>query len=161
MGGFGINVKDRTASFYDDGNTKFNTTLLSTAGQSIAAVLALPVQAPGSQPSLSTYKNKFVYVASFNTSQRELLDEVQKVTGTKDSDWKISTKPVDTSIAESNELLKSDWFAGTLGLLFGNVCKPGFGGDYESTKGLDNGKLGLAKDDFASSVRLVVETPPA
>ena len=86
MGGFGINIKDRTASFFGDGNSTFNTSTLANAGRGVAGVLALPVTSEKGEPSLSDYKNGYLYVSSFNVSQRDLLKSVQRGTGTRGSD---------------------------------------------------------------------------
>ncbi|KAI9727339.1 MAG: hypothetical protein M1828_006959 [Chrysothrix sp. TS-e1954] len=161
MGFYGINVKDRTASFFGDGGVRINTTVLSTAGRSVAALLSLPVSTTDGKPSLSDYKNKNVYVSSFNMTQRELLEEVQTATQTTDSDWKVSSRPVDEVIVDGHARLKQGDFMGMINVLLGNTFKAGMGGEYESTKGLDNQKLGLPKDDFRAEVGKAVKTASA
>ncbi|KAJ5601391.1 hypothetical protein N7510_010925 [Penicillium lagena] len=153
-GGFGINVKTRTATLYDGGVSKFNTTLIPTVGLAIARLLSLPVSTLSS-PKVA---NKFIYVSSFHTTQREILSAVQKATGTNDADWNIDTSKTSQGfIDEGNQLLKDGNFSGMVNLLYGTLFNPGLGGDYESTKGTDNKLLGLPQQDERDMAVVVQE----
>ena len=59
-------------------------------GRAVAKLLSLPVtpEKEGA-PSLSDYKNKFIFVSSFCLTQKEMFAEVLRVSGTKESDWTI------------------------------------------------------------------------
>jgi hypothetical protein len=63
--------------------------MIPTVGLAIARSLCLPINSP-SGPSLADYANIFIYISFFHTTQREILDAVQKVTNTTDSDWAIT-----------------------------------------------------------------------
>ncbi|KAH8803449.1 hypothetical protein F5884DRAFT_507877 [Xylogone sp. PMI_703] len=153
-GGFGIDIKNRTATLYDGGVSKFNTTLISTVGLAITRLLSLPISTLSS-PKIA---NNFVYVSSFHTTQREIFSAVQAATGTVDADWKIDTsKTSQEYIDEGNQMLKAGNFYGMVNLLYGTLFTPGLGGDYESTKGTDNQLLGLPQQDDRGMVAVIKE----
>jgi hypothetical protein len=156
-GYFGINIKDRVATLYDDGVVKFNTTTLKTVGRAVAAVLSLPVtESSADKPSLSMYRNQFLYISSFHVSQRDLLDAVEKVTDTKDSDWKIEKKSAQAFIDEGHERVQKGDFYGTVNILYGSHFKEGLGGDFSSAKGTANAVFGLPEEDLVEETRTVV-----
>lgn len=155
-GFFSIDALKRTATLYDHGLTKFNTTTMSTVGLAVARLLALPISSE-SGPSLSQYANKYCYIASFLVSQRDLLDSFQRVSGTSDKDWEIKEQSTDSYIAESNELLKKGNYMGAVGSLYGTNYIEGAGGNYQDTKGLSNEILGLPKEDLDEVLKGVLD----
>ncbi|XHG04032.1 hypothetical protein AWENTII_007313 [Aspergillus wentii] len=64
---FGFDIKNRTVTFIDDGNTKITTSTFGQCGRAIAALLSLPES--GAEPSVSQWKNKPLYINSFTVSQ--------------------------------------------------------------------------------------------
>jgi hypothetical protein len=80
-GYFGIDVPDRKATLYSGGNTRFNTTNMSTVGRAVASLLTSPITSQ-SGASLSDYENGYVYISSFLTTQREILAACQRVSNT-------------------------------------------------------------------------------
>lgn len=153
-GYFGIDFRNKTATLYDEGTTRFNTTLIPTVGLAVARLLSLPVES-NSGPSLSNYANKFIYISSFHTTQREILKAVQKVTNTTDSDWNINKASAQAWIDEGNEKLAKGDFEGMINLLYGGILKEGLGGDFEATRGISNEVLGLPKEDIVEVVKEV------
>lgn len=90
---YGFDLPNRTVTFFDDGNTRINTSTLPQCGRAVARLLGLkilPDDGGDRTPCLSHYRNRFVYVSSFKISQREMLDSILRVTGTEMRDWKIS-----------------------------------------------------------------------
>lgn len=81
---YGIDISARKAVFYDDGETKINTSTWELCGKAVAAILGLEIK-----ELEQNYANKGVYVSSFRVSQREMLDSVHRVLGTEDKDWEI------------------------------------------------------------------------
>jgi hypothetical protein len=156
MGMFGIDVPKKTAHLLNGGTAKFNTTNLSTAALAIVRLLSLPID-PASGISLSGYGNRLVYVSSFLTSQREILDAVQRVTGTTDQDWTITNGDAKKFIEEGGAKMATGDFTGMVNLLYGAVMKGDMGGDYESVKGVSNGVLGLPKEDLDEAVRTALK----
>jgi hypothetical protein len=151
---FKINVKERTALLLSGGTAKFNTTNLNTVALAVARLFTLPISSPNnSSPSLSTYANKHIYISSFLTSQREILNSVQKATGTTDKDWKIENMDVEEFIEEGRRMIASGEWMGVANLVYGATMKEGPGGDYESVRGVANEILGLEKEDLDECVR--------
>lgn len=156
MGLFGIVPAKREAHFLGDGTAKFNTTSLSTAALSLAQLAELPTTS-SSGPSLSDFANRLVYVSSFRTSQREILDAVQRVTGTTDDDWAITTSDQKSYMAEGSARMAKGDFHGLANMLYGAVMGGGMGGDYESERGVSNAVLGLPEEDLDSAVRAALK----
>ncbi len=155
---FSINIKDHTATLLDGGSTKFNTTTMSNVGLGVARLCELPITSSSpDQPSLSDYKNKFVYLSSFLTTQNEMLAAAQKATGTSASDWKIEHSTAEAFINEGKERLAKGDFYGMVNMLYGTNMKQGAGGNYESTKGTANKALGLPKEDMDEVMKRVVQ----
>jgi hypothetical protein len=149
---YGIDIPNRTAKLLDKGTAKFNATNLPTAALSIARLLALPITS-SSGPSLSDYANRLVYISSFRTSQREILDAVQRATKTSDKDWTITNRDGQEHMAEGAAKLAKGDFMGLADNLYGAVMKGDMGGDYESERGVSNTALNLPEENLDDSVR--------
>lgn len=147
-GAFGINIKERTARFYDDGLTTLSTSTLPQVGRGLAKLFELPIS------TLEKYKNQFVYIHSFHVSQMDMLKAVQRATKTSDADWKISRVNVDEAIKTGGEQFQSGNYRGLVDMLYGTNFKPGNGGLYEDKS--DNKSLGLADEDLDTVVKRVV-----
>lgn len=78
---YGFDFGKKTATFYDDGETKINTTTWPQIGRAIASILREPEK----------YRNKSVSVNSFYVSQKDMLESVQRVTG---ESWTVQSEPV-------------------------------------------------------------------
>jgi hypothetical protein len=83
---FLIDSEARTAKLPDNWTARFNITTIQQAGEPVAKILELPISSKDGEPSFENYANKQVYIASFLTSQREILSAVQKVTGASGSE---------------------------------------------------------------------------
>jgi hypothetical protein len=81
---YGIDIAARKAIFYDEGNTVINTSTWKLCGDAVAGIVALPIEELEEK-----WKNKSFYVSSFRVSQRQMLDSVHRVLGTKDGEWEI------------------------------------------------------------------------
>ena len=89
---YGFDIPNRAVTFFDDGNTRVNTSTWPQCGRAVANLLSLKILPDdddddddadnGSACFLSRYRNQSVYISSFNVSQREMLDSVMRVTGT-------------------------------------------------------------------------------
>ncbi|EPE34281.1 NAD(P)-binding Rossmann-fold containing protein [Glarea lozoyensis ATCC 20868] len=148
-GFFGINIKERTARLYDDGQTLFSTTTLAQVARGVTKLFELP------SSELEKFKNHFVYVSSFAVSQTQILRSVQKATGTSNEDWKISSVPVDEAIEMGLAEFQNGNFKGLLDVLYGNNSKPGMGGNFEHK--LNNELLGLESEDLDIVVNKIVD----
>ncbi|KAI0197732.1 hypothetical protein F4808DRAFT_288568 [Astrocystis sublimbata] len=147
LGLYGINLKERSATFYDEGDVKGNFTTLTRVGESLAAVLALPAA------ELSKFDNDFVYFSSFYVSQRDFLASAMRVTGTTEEDWTINSISSDKVLQDARE--PSADMTTRMMTLFALVFKQGYGGDY-SGKVVDYEKLGLAVEDLDTVMKQCV-----
>ena len=153
---FGIDIKNRVARLWDDGNTKTNTTTFAQVGRGLAGLLSLPVSTTDSSPSLSDFKNKYVYISSFLTTQNEILASVQRVTGTSPSDWQVSYSPVEEAKKTGKEkFVKEGDFLGMIGYMYGTYFSKGLGGNYQEKR--DNRVLGLHDEDLDEATNRTVE----
>ncbi|KAI1425340.1 hypothetical protein F5Y12DRAFT_748097 [Xylaria sp. FL1777] len=138
LGLYGIDLKKKTAAFYDEGNIKSNFTTLKRVGETLAALFTLP------EAELSKHKNEFVYCSSFYASQKDFLASAMRATGTTEKDWTITNVSTDKVLQDSRESVDS---RAHMMLLFALMFKEGYGGDYNS-KIVDYEKLGLAAEDL-------------
>jgi hypothetical protein len=155
MGMFQIDSNKKTANLLSGGTAKFNTTNLATVALAIARLMSLPVISK-SGASMSSYGNRFVYIRSFHTSQREILSVVQRVTNTSDADWEITHTEVQSFIDEGAVKMAKGDYMGMANVLYGYLMKEGTGGDYESVRGVSNEVLGLPKEDLDKSVENIL-----
>lgn len=147
-GFFGLDIQERTARLYDDGNAKTSTTTLPHVGCAVTKLLELPVS------TLAQYRNKFVYVHSFHVSQMDMLKALEKVTNTEEKDWKITKIPVDEAIEKGRSEVSNGVRKGMIDVLCGMSFKPGAGGNYQDKSA--NGLLGLAEESLDAIVAEIV-----
>jgi hypothetical protein len=138
-GSFGLNIPSKTATIYDSGNEPFTATNLPTIGFAIASVLQHPAETA----------NKYIDIASFRTSQNELLKIAEEETGTKWTVNRVSTEGI-TEAADA-KLAKFDYSA------FSDYLKvyEFRDGEGQSPKDeeLANGLLGLPREDVRESLK--------
>ncbi len=160
---YGIDIKNRKATFFDDGTTRINTSTWEQCGQALAKFLSLkelPEDESDKSPTISQWKNKSLYISSFLASQRDMLDSVHRVIGTTDKDWEITH--VSSAERYKNGLIamKAGDRMGFVNALYTRVFFPNGDGDYESRRGLDNDLIGLkkeTKDDMDAATKRAVE----
>lgn len=151
---FGFDIPTKHVNFFDDGATPITMTTLRQCGRAVAKLLSLPVE--GGPVSVSDWATKPFYVASFTISQREMLDSVNRILGLTDQDWTITSEPSvpryekaraamhgKTSAAQMDR----DEILAFIKSMYTRIFFPSGGADYESTRGLANGLIDLAKED--------------
>ncbi|KAK7420601.1 hypothetical protein QQZ08_010361 [Neonectria magnoliae] len=148
QGAWAIDIKARKAKLYNSGNTKINTTTIKRVGEATAELLSLP------EEELAAYKNKAFHVSSFYITQREMLDSVQRVTGTTDKDWMIENKDIDEQAKESDEEIKKGNMMAMIPKFYSAHFREGYGGDYNHKVNME--KFGFAKEDIDEVVKGVV-----
>ncbi|KAJ9144190.1 NAD(P)-binding protein [Pleurostoma richardsiae] len=158
---YGIDVRARRAVLFDGGGAaRVNTTTWPQCGRGVAALLALkelPEDEGDAAPALSRFANGFVYVSSFRVSQREMLDSVQRVTGTKDADWEITTESAAERYKKGVEDAQKGNQLGFARSLYARAFFPSGEGDYETHRGLHNEVLGLPKEDLDEATKVAVK----
>lgn len=157
---YGFDLPNRAVTLFDDGLTRINTSTMPQCGRGVASLLGLkvlPDDGHDTSPCLSRYRNRFVYISSFNVSQRDMLDSVMRVTDTTVSDWKINHEPsVDRYEAGVREFGKGS-FLGFAQLMYTRVFYRDGGGDFETSRGLQNGVLGLPEEDMDEYTKIAVQ----
>ncbi|KAI0843634.1 NAD(P)-binding protein [Hypoxylon sp. FL0890] len=155
---YGMEWKTRTWTWFDDGETKMNTITWPQTGRAVGKLLSLPIE-PEKEggPSLSNYKNKFIYVSSFCVTQKDMFASVLRVTGTKESDWKFEYE----ESAKRYEEAKKQVFSGDQSafpqLLYSRLWFKDGSGNYEARHGLANDILGLPKEDLDEATKLAID----
>lgn len=145
--GLGVDAKARTASFFDDGETRTNFTTTRRVGESLAAVLGWP------EEELTKFRNGWVYFSSFHVTQREIWGAFVRATGTKETEWAVSARPSEEVIKECNEQIASGaGMAPAQKLLFALTLGKGIGGDYQE-KVIDNERLGLQPESLDEVIK--------
>ncbi|KAF2651113.1 NAD(P)-binding protein [Lophiostoma macrostomum CBS 122681] len=156
---FGIDIANRTATFFDEGETKMSTSTMPQVGRAVAAILSLPIKAEGSsqEGSLEGLKNRVVYVNSFTVTQKDMLESVLRTTSTKEDDWKITKRNVQEWYSEGLEEMKKGERIGFVKMMYGRVFYPDGCGDFEHNKGTINHLLDLPKEDIDEATLLAIE----
>lgn len=151
---FGIDIKNRKAVLFDDGTTKVTTSTWAQCGRAVAGLLALP------EEELSRrFKNKGLFVGSFTVSQRDMLESVQRVTGTKADEWEVSFEGSKERFERGLEEMKAGHRLGFARAMYTRVFykENGGAGNFEATKGLDNEVVGIEKEDLDTAVERAVK----
>jgi hypothetical protein len=158
--GFGFDAEKREVLFYDDGNTKIITTTWPQTGKAVAALFSLPVlpqDESDNQTTLSQFRNGPAYVSSFLLSQKDMLASLLRVTGTKESEWKVEYRPVKEVYADGKKGLTEGKGVPAFGkCLYSRMFFPTGEGDF--TRKLNNDFLGLKTDeDLDEATKAAVE----
>lgn len=89
---YGFDFDKREVTFFDDGERKITTSTWPQCGRAVRALLDLPIlpkDENDTQLTLSQFRNDATFIGSFYVSQRDMLNSVMRVTGTKEQDWTI------------------------------------------------------------------------
>lgn len=159
-GSYGIDFKERSVVLFDEGTTPLSTTTLPQTGRAVAGLLGLKVLREDENdkaPCLTDWRNKFVYVASFVVSQKDILDSVLRVTHTELKDWKITHEPAKERYQRGVEMMQKGNFEGLRISMHTRYFFPDESGNHAKIRGLDNEKLGLPKEDIDEFTRLAVQ----
>ncbi|KAJ5924416.1 hypothetical protein N7466_008603 [Penicillium verhagenii] len=153
---FGIDLLNRTATFFDDGETKVTTSTWPQIGRAVAALLSLPIKFSGDDACLERFKNQVVYVKSFTVSQKDMLESVLRVTGTQESDWAISKEPSKERWANGIKEMVQGSRIGFAKMLYTRVFYQDGAGNIEA-KGPLNSMLGLPTEDIDEFTKIAIE----
>lgn len=153
---YGIDIKNRKATFFDDGTQRLNTSTWQQVGRAVAALLSLPAEQQDAPTTIDMSRNSMVYVSSFAVNQREMFESAKRVTGTSDEDWGIKFEPAKQRYKDACEALKKgDRIA------FGRKLYTRYfyedAGLFEKLHGLDNERLGLPKEDLDEATKAALE----
>lgn len=155
QGLWGIDPKARKATIWLGADAKVNTATFGHTGEAIAAVLSLP------EADLGRYKNKAVYTPSFHLTQREILEAVQRATGTVDADWDIQLRDVNEVAEEYEEKIREGDGVAPYVKFFVTHFLVGHGGDFENKvdkaelKKLE--QLGLHEENLEEAIKAALQ----
>lgn len=152
---FGIQIKNRKATFFDDGKTVITVSTWGQCGRALAALLSLPES--GASPSVADWKNKPVYISSFRVSQRDMLDSLHRVLGTTDQDWEITYESSSKRYKDGLEEQARGSREGFAKALYSAIFFPNGRGDFEANHGVANELLGLPKENLDEATKRVVD----
>ncbi|KAL7952797.1 hypothetical protein V8C34DRAFT_298556 [Trichoderma compactum] len=139
---FGFDLKNRSATFVDEGIQPFSTTIPPTVGKPIASVLT----------HASDTENKRIFVHSFRTTQKQLLEILEKQTGTP---WKVRHVSADEMISAGRQKMSSGQggvFEHLQAAMFKGCC----GSDFETEFEVHNHLLELRPDNLEESIASIL-----
>ncbi|KAH1359733.1 hypothetical protein KXW29_007311 [Aspergillus fumigatus] len=144
-GFLGYDISSWTATIWDDGNKKFTLTNEGHLSKVVVSVLQRPNET----------KNQILYIASVETSQNEILNAFETVTGCK---WSIIRTTTEEQVTEARMKLSKGDFDGALTLVratsYSNL--PGLKSNYAKGFKVANDILGLEWANVEDTVRTVV-----
>ncbi|KAJ4393017.1 hypothetical protein N0V93_002223 [Gnomoniopsis smithogilvyi] len=155
----GFDFKERTLTFFDDGTTKINTSTFAQCGRAVAAFLSLPLlrqDEHDENPSISDWDNDVFRISSFTISQQDMFESVKRVTGTTDGQWKIQYENSADRYKNGVEAWKKGDIRGFVRFMYTAVFMPNAGGDYGTSKGLQNDVLCLPEEDLDEATKEAV-----
>jgi ABC-type transport system involved in cytochrome bd biosynthesis fused ATPase/permease subunit len=147
-GFLGFDVANRAATIWDGGDKSFTLTNEKQLAQAVASVLQHPRETA----------NQYIYVASVETTQKEILAALEEVTAAK---WTVTDTTTDAEVSEAVKKLSAGDFSGAVALVratsFGNT--PGLRANYVKDEKLANDSLGLKLGSVKDTVKRVVSKP--
>ncbi|CAF9921760.1 MAG: hypothetical protein GOMPHAMPRED_002388 [Gomphillus americanus] len=150
---YGFDIKNREVIFFDDGETKFSTSTWPQCGRGMAALLSLPVEGQGT--TLESFANKPVYIQSFRVSQKDMLASILRVTGDKESDWKVEYQPAQERWEEGRAAMMKGDRQGFARMLYARSMAKDTSGNFEGK--LNNDVLGLKDEDLDEWTKFCVD----
>jgi hypothetical protein len=157
---FGIDIKTKKAVFFDDGKTETNTSSWIQCGRALAGLLSLkelPEDENDTSETISNWKNKPMYITSFKTSQRGILDSINRVMGTKDDDWEIEYQNSEERYKKGLEDLKAGNRLGFARAMYTRIFYPNGDGEFETKRELANEMIGLEREDLDVATKRAVD----
>ena len=157
---YGFDFKAKSVTFFDDGNTRINTTTWDQCCRAMTGLLSLkelPEDKNDTSVTLSTWRNQPLYISSFLLSQRNILDSVHHVLGTTDASWTIKQEASRARYERGLELSKQTPI-GLAVCLYARTFFPNGDGNYEAKYGLANKALGLPDESVDETTRRAIET---
>ncbi|RMZ74832.1 hypothetical protein DV737_g5697, partial [Chaetothyriales sp. CBS 132003] len=153
---FGFDFANKKLTLYDDGKTKINVSTWQQCARAVAALASLkelPEDENDTSVTFASWRNKPLVISSFLINQKDMFESWKRVSSEKDSNWTIESEPSKERYQKGLETMKNaqDPMSARMGAAkasFVRLFYPNGGGDYQSTRGLDNDKLGLPKEDL-------------
>ncbi|KAI4093263.1 MAG: hypothetical protein LQ339_007741 [Xanthoria mediterranea] len=157
---FGFDFPNRKVILFDEGTQPISVTTFPLVGKGVASLLSLPItrsEGNKSTACLSDFGNRFCYVASFVVSQKDMLDSVLRVTKTDVKDWAITKEGTKKRYERGMTRLRGGEYAGLVLGMYSRNFFPDGSGNHSVTRGLDNEKLGLPKEDLDEFTEVAIK----
>ncbi|KAI4253651.1 MAG: hypothetical protein L6R42_007502 [Xanthoria sp. 1 TBL-2021] len=157
---FGFDFQKKEVVLFDEGTQPISVTTFPMVGKGVASLLSLPISredSNGESACLEDFGNRFCYVASFVVSQKDMLDSVLRVTKTDIKDWTITKESSKERYEKGMARLRGGDYAGMVVGMYSRNFFPDGSGNHSVTKGLDNEKLGLPKEDLDEFTEVAVK----
>jgi hypothetical protein len=160
---YGFDFPSKTVTFFDEGETKISTSTWPQVGRAVAALLSLPIKPEGEDKErcLEHFRNKIVYVNSFNASQKDMLDSVLRVTGDKLEDWTINKELARERYASAAKALQNGDRMAYVRMMYTRVFFDDGNGNFEAREGTANKILGLAQESIDEATARSIERAEA
>ncbi|KAF5669949.1 NAD(P)-binding domain-containing protein [Fusarium heterosporum] len=144
-------IEELGATIWTGATGKVNASSVAHSGYATAAVLSLP------EEDLSRYRNKAFYVPSCHLTQKELLEAVQKETGTTESDWEVKHQEIKDALKDCNAKIQQGDGVAPFAKFFLTHFQEGNGGDFQHKVVVDDveklHKIGLRDETIESVLR--------
>lgn len=99
--------------------------------------------------------NRYIYVASVETTQNKIVEALEKATASK---WEVRRVSTETQVQEANKQLATGDFSGAFTLVratvFSNIS--GLKSNYAKDEVLSNSVLGLEMEDIDETVKRIL-----
>lgn len=152
---FGITIKDRKVTFFDDGHRKVTVSTWNQCGRALAALLSLPES--DDSPSIADFVNRENPIFSFQVSQRDMLNSLHRVLGTTDSDWQIEYETVEQRIKDGQDELSRGIFTGLGKVMYGEIfASSNSVSNFASSDWTANEVLRLPREDLDEATKRTV-----
>jgi hypothetical protein len=154
----GFDLEKKKVVLFGKGTTRISSSTLGYCGRVVAALLSLPIaKEDNDKPAIEDWKNKGLYIAGLRVSQRDILDSLHRCMGTSDDDWMIVKEGSRERTEKAVEAMKRGDSSKFPVALYTRTFYENGDGDLEVGRKLDQGKLGLEKEDLDEVTRKVVE----
>ncbi|GLB07064.1 hypothetical protein AtubIFM57258_002385 [Aspergillus tubingensis] len=144
-GFLGFDIKNKSALIWDGGATSFTLTNEKQLGKAVLSVVLQPEET----------KNRFLYIASIETTHNEVLKTLEDVTGSR---WTVTETTTDEQVAEGLKKLGAGDFSGAFALVrataFGSTT--GLKTNYVRDQNLANELLDLEMEGVKGIVERVL-----
>ena len=155
---YGFDFDKKAVTFYDEGETKINTSTFPQLGRGVTSLLSLkvyPDDESDKEPNINQYRNRSACISSFFVNQKDMFESVLRVTGDKKEDWTISHEDVQERYARGAKMFKEGSFVGFGILLYARLFYKDGAGDFNNR--LDNEVLGLPKESLDEATKVAVQ----
>jgi len=140
VGFLGFDGSTKTATIYDDGKAVISATNLHQVGITLIKSLE----------KADLTRNQIVYVSSFQTSQKEILDLAEKASGEK---WTVSHQATAKLLEDGRSKLQKGDFSAIVDLIRVVLFDAGANLGKLSPEDLWNDRLDLPQEDIEATVR--------